>query len=687
MLDKLELLQVFDDKAALAGHRAISFAASLANASGAKVFSSGQSKAGDGFGFYGSADAPVIKGSPGDWTASAPDGVVRIRLECPAETEPRALHPEERTVRINLAPWETEETLFAHSGIAEFFGDPDREPLVPVGHLGAHSIGYAVHAAIVSIWAKSIRFSKPDSANIDGRNVLSWVNWKSMIAGQLGIIMKRQGSDAAWPLVACKDGYIAFVHNDRDWNAIVKLLGDPFLECDVFQTPEGRLEHREHYIEIFRAWAKGKTKDEINSAFIDLAIPGAPANTISDLFSDPLLRHRNAIHDIKSDRKVPRPAARIVSEEKSSGHSEPDVGPDRLPLSGMRVLDFGIITAGAGVSALLADMGAEVLKIESHDRPDMFRLWPGAKGPDGDMESPMFRSNNRNKYGIAIDLKTAEGKAQFFELAKTADIVIENYRRGVLDRLGLSFEALRAVNPHILLASISGQGLDGPGANHTTFGSTLEASCGLAALTRYSGSAPHISGINLNYPDQIICVYGAAIVAAHATYCRTNGVARNIDVSQRDCAIYQLGDVMAAVSSGVKESDLESLRNAFPRPFLSALFKCADEKFVALTAPDPGIAERLDGLDQVSIESVAQWAAQRTSREAVSSFISAGGGGAVSRTGIDMVADQTMLNTSVFGTSPNGASVKGFPFQLVDTPMTIFSNSPKVGEHTAKFIA
>lgn len=135
-----------------------------------------------------------------------------------------------------------------------------------------------------------VRFSEPESANIDGRNVLSWVNWKSMVAGQLGITMKRQGRDAAWPLVECKDGHVAFVHNDRDWNSIVELLGDPFLESDVFETSEGRLENRDHYIEIFRAWAKRRTKEEINTAFVELAIPGAPAYTISDLFSDKLLR-------------------------------------------------------------------------------------------------------------------------------------------------------------------------------------------------------------------------------------------------------------------------------------------------------------------------------------------------------------------------------------------------------------
>lgn len=120
MLGKLELLQVFDDKAAHAGHRAISFAASLAQQSGATVCSTNRSKVGDGFGFYSAAEAPIIQQSPDDWTVSAPKGVVRVRLECPSGIESRALRPEDQIVRISLAPWETEETLFAHSGIAEF---------------------------------------------------------------------------------------------------------------------------------------------------------------------------------------------------------------------------------------------------------------------------------------------------------------------------------------------------------------------------------------------------------------------------------------------------------------------------------------------------------------------------------------------------------------------------------------
>ncbi|MEQ9434266.1 CoA transferase [Hyphomonas sp.] len=687
MLDQVEILQVFDESDSLAGQRAISFAANLAQESGASIHSIGQSRVGDGYGFYGASDAPGITGSTADWVSSAPAGVLRVRLQCTDPEGEDAVQPSDHAIEIRLAPWETEETLFAHSGIAEFFGDPDREPLVPAGHFAAHSIGYAVYAALIAIWAKHVRFSAAESAVVDGRNVLSWVNWKSMIAGQLGMSLQRQGAASEWPLVECRDGHVAFVHNDRDWNAIKALLDDPALEGDLFETPESRRANRDIYIDRFRAWAKAKSKDEIGKAFVDTAIPGAPACTVSDLFDDPLLQHRDAIQQVGGSRKVPRPAARVIAEARGADTPPCRKIPGKLPLSGMRVLDFGIITAGAGVSALLADMGAEVLKIESPDRPDMFRQWPGAKGPDGDTESPMFRSNNRNKFGVGIDLKDPAGKEAFFELAKTADIVVENYRRGVLDRLGVDFESLRAVNPHILLASISGQGLDGPGAHHTTFGSTLEASCGLASMTRYPGSAPHISGINLNYPDQIICVYGAAVVAAHAVHCRENGVARQIDVSQRDCAIYQLGDVMGYVSSGGDETDLEAVRNAFPRPALSALFRCTDGRYVALSADDSAVAKGIDDLDDISIGTVTNWASSRSCADAVGAFISAGGGGAVSRTGIEMFADRSMQETSVFGTSPNGASVKGFPFQLVATPMRIFSNSPRVGEHTAQFVS
>ena len=684
MLNNLDILQIFSEGACPSGNRAARFAACLAEKLGANLFIVGNLPTDLSNAFYDAPESAISQESVPEWQAQAPSGRCRLVLTSAPHSGKERDIGEGSKVIIHLDPWETEETLFASSGVAELLGDPDRAPLVPAANYAAHTIGYAAFAAVVSLALKHARFGEDDQAAINGPGILAWVNWKSAIVGSFGMQSIRQGSQAEWPVLECADGHAAFVFNERDWKAVVDMTDNAALRAEEFSTFEGRQNNRDGYMQHIRAWFKDKSKVFLNEQLVKYAIPGAAVSTVTDLLSDPLLTHRETFQSQSRNAKLPLPAHRIAREIRSVRPATDDSGECRLPLSGVRVLDFGIITAGAGVSALLADMGAEILKIESSNRADPFRVWPGS-GKSEDSDSPLFKSNNRNKKGVAIDLKTDEGIAQFIELAKSADVVLENYRRGVLDRLGLTFDVLRQANPKILLASISGQGLDGPGSEHTTFGSTLEASSGFASLTCYDDDLPVISGRNLNYPDQIVCLYGAGIVAAAAIDCRRNGIARQIDVSQRDCAVYQLGDILAHISNG-GEASLDAIRAATARPMFSEMIRCGDNKYAALVAHSPDIAAAIGGLDSLDTNAVRAWAGTRPAVEAVSAFKAAGGGGAVSRSGLDLVEDRSLFDSEIFARSPNGALVKGFPFQLVRTPMTIHSNSPKVGEHTEKIL-
>src|SRR4029077_20341506 len=135
-------------------------------------------------------------------------------------------------------------------------------------------------------------------------------------------------------------------------------------------------------------------------------------------------------------------------------------------------------------SAILADLGADVIKIESPIYQDPFRRWDGEQLDGGHPElPPFFRMTNRGKRNLGLNLKTKEGRDVFLRLVRSSDVVVENFRRGVLEDLGLGYEALTAENPDIILASISSQGEDGPDSAYVSFGSTLEAMAGLAAIT------------------------------------------------------------------------------------------------------------------------------------------------------------------------------------------------------------
>ncbi len=549
-------------------------------------------------------------------------------------------------VVISGDPGHNEATLFAGSGVADLLGDPERKPLVPTGHYAAHSVAFAAFCALTALHAGQRRFGQQDRADIDVLRVMSWVNWKAAAAGSMGMAVTREGALAEWPSLPCKDGYCVFLFTERDWPAVVAMIGDERLEDERFASFKGRAAHRDEYMGVIREWVLVRSKEEIDAAFISAGVPGASVKTIGDLFSDPLVMHRELLEEVPNggkSAKVPRLPHRIAAQAQGSPTSEKLPQDHVLPLSGVQVLDLGIITAGAGVSAVLADLGADVLKVESATYPDPFRSWAGAAKGD----SPLFKFNNRNKHGLDIDLKTQEGREQFLDLARKTDVVVENFRRGVLDRLGLTFEALTAANPNIVLASIAGQGLDGPGAGHTTFGSTLEASSGFASMTCYEDGQPVVSGRNLNYPDQIICLYGAAAIAAAVSEARLAGRAMHLDISQRDAAIFQAGDLIAQVSTGTSD-DAEALRASIG---------------------DTG----------------------RISAAESGSYIAQGAQGSGFTmpccNGVELFEAMGKSAGPSFLTSPSGDLVKGFAFQFAASPMRIHTDSPTVGRDNDRYIS
>lgn len=224
--------------------------------------------------------------------------------------------------------------------------------------------------------------------------------------------------------------------------------------------------------------------------------------------------------------------------------------PGDLPLAGVRVVDLGWITAGAASSTLLLDMGADVVKVEGPGAPDPFRNWDGAEpGTDWWNRSPFFNFTNRGKRALCIDLKDPRGREAVLRLLDGADVLVENFRRGVMASFGLAPAMLRERFPRLVIASISSQGETGPDRDMVSFGSTLEATAGLAALTG-AGEAPVITGRDVNYPDQVVCLFAAgAIIAALLERDRT-GQGAHLDLSQRELTSFLLGEEIIAAAAG-----------------------------------------------------------------------------------------------------------------------------------------
>ncbi|WP_220033850.1 CaiB/BaiF CoA transferase family protein [Arthrobacter psychrolactophilus] len=205
-------------------------------------------------------------------------------------------------------------------------------------------------------------------------------------------------------------------------------------------------------------------------------------------------------------------------------------------LEGLRVLDLSRVLAGPFCAMILADLGAEVIKVESPDGDDSRHFGPWYNG-----ESAYYRLFNRSKYGVTMDLKDAAERERLLALVRRSDVVIENFRPGVMDRLGLSAESLMAENPRLVIVSISGFGQAGPLQKAPAYDLIAQAMSGLMSITGWpDGQATRI-GISIG--DVIPGLYGAIAALAAINERHNTGMGQHIDVAMLDSLISVLESV------------------------------------------------------------------------------------------------------------------------------------------------
>lgn len=199
-------------------------------------------------------------------------------------------------------------------------------------------------------------------------------------------------------------------------------------------------------------------------------------------------------------------------------------------LDDIRVLEFGQIAAGPFTGSLLADLGADVVKVERVDGGDGMRSWPPlSAADDGEVFSENFASLNRNKRSIAINMKDPADLARLKRLCQAADVVVENFRPGVMDKLGVGYQALSELNPRLIYCSISGYGQTGPYARRGAFDVTIQAMSGLMSVTGEADSGPVKCGVPVG--DFCAGLYAAYSIAAALHERHRTGLGRQIDCS------------------------------------------------------------------------------------------------------------------------------------------------------------
>jgi formyl-CoA transferase/CoA:oxalate CoA-transferase len=212
----------------------------------------------------------------------------------------------------------------------------------------------------------------------------------------------------------------------------------------------------------------------------------------------------------------------------------------QLPLEDIKVLDLTHALAGPFCSTMLADFGAQVIKLEPPGAGDIARGW-GAPLPGG--ETAYFVSLHRHKRGIVIDLKKPEGKELFFRLVEKSDVVLENYRVGALTRLGIDYEAARKRNPGIIYCSISGFGQDGPYRERAALDLILQAESGMISVTGELGSSGTKAGVSI--ADMTAGMYCAYAVMLALRVKDKTGEGQQVDISMMEGQLALLGTNIA----------------------------------------------------------------------------------------------------------------------------------------------
>ncbi len=254
-------------------------------------------------------------------------------------------------------------------------------------------------------------------------------------------------------------------------------------------------------------------------------------------------------------------------------------------LDGIRVIDLSRVIAGPWCGAMLADMGADVIKVEGVADLDESRTWP----PHKDGESAAYLLFNRNKRGMAIDLKSAEGVEIVTKLVAGADVLIENFRTGTMESFGLGYDVLAAVNPRLVYCSISAFGRTGPRKDSAGYEALMQAFSGIMSITGEPGGPPVRAGVSfLDLSTGLITAFGVVNALLHR---ERTGVGQRVDGSLLETAVSLLafhaegyvltGAIPKALGSG--HPSLSPYRN----------FRCGDGQWIFIAAANDRFWGRL----------------------------------------------------------------------------------------------
>jgi crotonobetainyl-CoA:carnitine CoA-transferase CaiB-like acyl-CoA transferase len=388
---------------------------------------------------------------------------------------------------------------------------------------------------------------------------------------------------------------------------------------------------------------------------------------------------------------------------------------DELPLAGVRVVDLTMVWAGPFATKHLADLGAEVIKIEGPGRVDLVRSLtvPDPSAPTPYNNSRYFNEYNRNKLGMCLDLRHPDGQRIVQELVAKSDVLIENFRPGVIDRLNLGYDRLREINPRVIVVSIPGYSSVPPERTLPGYGPNVEQMGGLAYFSGYTDGPPQKSGIS--YGDPIAGLGGVSAVLMALVQREKTGVGCAIEVGQRNLLVVLVGDAVVAHQLGVEQPRIgnrsvsaapqgvypcvaetdETVKSGAPAGSWLALSVTSDEQWSALCTvldrADLAASGRFDsahdrraGADEIDA-AITRWTSGQLATAAADRLQAAGVPASPVRTPVTLLRDAQLQARDFFTTVPHpdlgSVTVTSPTWHFHDVTTDKLRTAPRLGEH------
>jgi crotonobetainyl-CoA:carnitine CoA-transferase CaiB-like acyl-CoA transferase len=553
-----------------------------------------------------------------------------------------------------------------------------------------------------------------------------------MLAGELAPRVDRRAFEHRGPAAAyrCRNGFVyLFITSRAHWAGVGKLLGEPAWWAEFapdwleFGATDAAIER---FRDGFAAWVADQERTSVCEAAQRLGVPLVAVASAADLQASEQFQFRGFFQKLRdpalgevlyptapyklsaTPAKLERPAPALGEDDGAVEPRPARVQPSTSlsapggrggPLEGLRVLCNTKVWAGPYAGKILAMLGAEVIKVESHRNMDEMRVYGGAD-PDN---APHYLCLNPEVLSIQLNLKSDEGLARFRELTAKSDIVINNNKPGAMERAGLGYDDLRRAKPDVISVSLKMNGNDGPLAYQTGYAPCFAALGGMHYLVGYDGEPP--MGMNMSYGDSscgAMTALGALVALLHR---ERTGEGQFVDVSAVECMAALVGDSLFAYSLSGEASGPDANRHADMAPH--GAYPCAGaDSWISVAvrtdaqwretcqvlraselADDPRFATLADRHANLAAlgAALADLTAKHYAGPLAAMLRQAGVPAFNSQTALDLVGDDELWRRGVFTTvaSSDGGlrPIVAAPWRLSRNPPSITRGAPKLGEH------